>query len=132
MYIKTLLKVLLATIGLLHNITISLKSVRPNKTEIKIVPEKKLVYISTRAQKFSLYHPMTTIPTPNPLSHRHCWETNFEILLIIANKSCRRNVRFPVHNSSHRKFQKCASRVLIRPGSGRLGRVTYPLCNWSP
>ena len=30
--------------GLLHNITISLKSIRPNKTEIKIIAEKKLVY----------------------------------------------------------------------------------------
>ena len=38
---------------------------------------------------------------------RHCWETNFEILLIAAIRYCRRNARFPVHTSPHRKFQKC-------------------------
>ena len=58
--------------GLLHNITISPKSIRPNKTKLKIIAEKKLVYISTHAQNFSLYHPVTTTPTPNPLSYRHC------------------------------------------------------------
>ena len=39
-----------------------------------------------------------------------------EILLIIANRYCRRNARFPLHSSPHTKFQKCAARVLIRPG----------------
>ena len=50
--------------GLLHNITISLKSIRPNETEIKIIAEKNW-YISTRARTFSLHHPVTTMPTPN-------------------------------------------------------------------
>ena len=101
--------------GLLHNITIWLKSIRPNKTEIKIIAEKRLVYISAQARTFSLHHPVTTIPMPHPLSYRHCWETNSEILFIIGNRYCRRNERFPLHSSPHRKFQKCTTRVLIRP-----------------
>ena len=28
---------------------------------------------------------------------------------------CRRNAKILVHGSPHRKFQKCAARVLIRP-----------------
>ena len=32
--------------GQLHSITISLKSIRPNKTEIKIIDEKQILYIS--------------------------------------------------------------------------------------
>ena len=28
---------------------------------------------------------------------------------------CRRNARFPVHSSPHKKFQKCATLLLIRP-----------------
>ena len=43
---------------------ISLKSIRPNKTEIKIIAEKKVVYISSRAQTFSLHYPVTTPPMP--------------------------------------------------------------------
>ena len=86
------------------------------KTEIKIIAEKKLVYISTRARNFSLHHPVTTTPTPNPLSYRHCWKANFEIFSIIANRYCRRNARFPVHSSPYRKLQKFVARVLICPG----------------
>ena len=62
--------------GLLHNITISLKSTRLNKTEIKVIAEKKIG---------TLHHPMITAATPTPLSYCHCWETRFEILLIIAD-----------------------------------------------
>ena len=40
-----------------HDITLSLKSIKPNITEIKIIAEKILVYISTRARTFSLHHP---------------------------------------------------------------------------
>ena len=47
-----------------------------------------------------------------------------EILLIIPNKYCRRNAGCPMHSSPHRKFQKCAARVLIRPGT------TYPERAW--
>ena len=36
--------------------------------------------------------------------------------VIMANRFCKRNAGCPVHNSPHRKFQKCAARVLIRPG----------------
>ena len=89
--------------GLLHNITRSLKSIGPNKTEIKIVAEKRLVRISTRARTFSLYQSVITASTPIPLSYCRCRETSYEILLIIAN---RRNARFPVHGSSHKQFQK--------------------------
>ena len=103
--------------GLLHSITLLLKSIRPNKTEIKIIADQILVCISSQVRNFSLHHTMTTAPTPNPLSYHHCWEARFEILLIIANRYCRRNARFPVHSSSsYRKFQKCAASVLIRPG----------------
>ena len=31
--------------GLLYNITISLKSIRPNKTEIKIIADKNCMYL---------------------------------------------------------------------------------------
>ena len=79
---------------------------------------KKLgIYLSTPTRTFSLHHPVTTIPTPNPLSHQHCWKNSFEILLIITNRYCGRNARFPVDSSRHRKFQKCTARVLIRPDS---------------
>ena len=37
----------------LRNITISLKSIRPNKTEIKIIAEKSWINVSTRARTFS-------------------------------------------------------------------------------
>ena len=62
-------------------------------------------------------HPVTTLPTTNPLNYRHCGATNFEILLMIANRYCRRNARFAVLSSPHRKLQKWAARVLIHPGS---------------
>ena len=99
--------------GPLHNITISLKSIRPNKTEIKIIAEKENWYISPSGRLEPLA--CTTLWPPNPLSYRHCWETNFTILLIIAGRYCRRNARFLTHSSTHRKFQQCAARVLIRP-----------------
>ena len=98
--------------GLLHNITISLKSIRPNKTEIELIAKNELIYISFRARTFILHHPVTNAPTTNPLNYRYCWETRFEILLIIPNRYCRRNARFPVHSSPDWKFQKCAARVL--------------------
>ena len=63
-----------------------------------------------------MHNPVATTPTSNPLSHRYWCKTLLEILLIMANRYCRRNARFPVHSSPHRKFQKCAARVLIRPG----------------
>ena len=100
--------------GLIYNITISLTSIRKSKTETKIITEKKSAYISTRARIFNLYHPVTNTPKPNPLSYRHCQETNFEILLIMANRCWRRNGRSPLHGSPQRKFQRCAARVLIR------------------
>ena len=85
------------------------------KLKEKSLLKKNLVYIFTRARTFSLHHLVTTTPTLNTPSYRHCWETNYEILLIIENRYCRRNARFPVHSSLHWKFQKCAARVLIRP-----------------
>ena len=53
--------------GLLHNITISLTFIRPNKTEIKIIAERKMVGISTRVRTFTLHYLVITTPTPNPL-----------------------------------------------------------------
>ena len=78
-----------------------------------------MVHISTRAQTFSLHHPVITAATPKPLSYRHFKEINLEILLFIPNKYCRRNARFPVHTSPHRKFPKCAARVLIHPACSK-------------
>ena len=75
-----------------------------------------MVYISARDRTFSLHHPVTTAPTLSPLCYLYCCETSHEILLIISNRYCRRNARFPVHSRPHRKFQKCAARVLIHLG----------------
>ena len=38
---------------------------------------------------------------------------------------CRRNARFPVHSSPHRKFQKCAACVLIRSGQFNYDNRSY-------
>ena len=92
-----------------------LHTIRPNKTEAKIIAEKKFGIHLHRGWNLQLAS-VTITPTPNPLSYRHCSETDFGILLIIPNRYCRRNVRFPGYSSPHGTFQKCAARVLIRPG----------------
>ena len=79
-----------------------------------------MVRVSTRTRTSSVHHPVTTTPTSNPLSYRHWCETLVEILLIIANRYCGRYAGFPVRSSPHKKFQKCAARVLIRPGVVKL------------
>ena len=42
-------------------------------------------------------------------------ETDIADNSIQFNRYCRRNARFPMHCSPHRKFQKCTAHVLICP-----------------
>ena len=52
----------------------------------------------------------------NPLSYAADQKEHGEILLIMADRYCKQNAGCPVHGSPHRKFEKCAARVLIHPG----------------
>ena len=60
-----------------------LKSIWPNKTEMKVIDEKKLLRVSTWAWTSSIHHPVTTTPMPNPLSYCHC---HWSETLIDVNK----------------------------------------------
>ena len=89
--------------------------IRPNKTEIKIIGEKKFG---------KSLHPDSNLQRAPPCDY-YWRETLVDILLIIANRYCRRNARFPVRSSPHRKFQKCAARVLTRPDPFLLGSENW-------
>ena len=109
--------------GPLYIITISLKPIRLNKTEMKIIAEKKLVYIS----------PPSACTTLWPLSHlatatveeptlKFCWLSQTDIADETRDS--------PVHSSPQRKFQKCAARVLIRPDQTAILCRTFNLTLW--
>ena len=69
--------------GPLRNITISLKLIMPNKTEIKIIA---MISVSTWARIFSLHHPVITAPTPYPLTVEKLWSgSNWRTFLVQHN-----------------------------------------------
>ena len=52
----------------------SLKSIMPDKTEIKIIAEKMLEKCLHLGSNLRLHHLVFTVPIPYPLSYRYCWE----------------------------------------------------------
>ena len=87
-----------------------------------------MVNIPTWARTFTLHNPIITTSTPNLLGYRHRCENCLKFFYYgktdIADNSVQFNsiqqilqmkCEIPVHSSPHRRLQKCAARVLIRP-----------------